>query len=55
MTRRTRVKFTATKTVKKPTEVEFQTSTGEEIQFVAKKPVKVRKRVNFLAEPKKDG
>jgi len=53
MVRRTRVKFTATATVKKPTEVEFKTSTGEEVEFVAKKPVKVRKRVDFLAKPKK--
>jgi len=54
MVRRTRVKFTATQTVKRPTEVEFTTSTGETIDFVAKKAVKVRKRVNFLAKPKKD-
>ena len=53
MTRRTRVKFTATKTVKKPTEVEFKTGAGEEVAFTAKKPVQVRKRVNFLADPKK--
>jgi len=52
--RRTRVKFTATETVKKPTEVEFETSTGEKVGFIAKKPVEVRKRVNFLANPKKD-
>jgi hypothetical protein len=51
--RRERVKFTATKTVKKPTGVEFTTRTGEEVEFVAKKPVKVHKRVNFLANPKK--
>ena len=54
MVRRTRVKFTATKTVKKPTEVEFKTSTGEKVGFKARRPVKVRKRVSFLANPKKD-
>ena len=53
MLRRTRVKFTATKIVKKPTEVEFTTSSGEKVDFKAKKPVKVRQRVNFLANPKK--
>lgn len=53
MVRRTRVKFTATKTEKKPTEVTFKTSTGEDVEFVAKKPIKVRKRINFLANPKK--
>jgi hypothetical protein len=53
MMRRTRVKFTATKIEKKPTEVAFKTSTGEKVGFVAKKPVEVRKRVNFLANPKK--
>lgn len=50
MERRTRVKFTATKVVKKPTEVEFRTTSGEDVGFKAKKPVKVRKRVSFLAK-----
>jgi hypothetical protein len=50
--RRERVKFTATKTEKRPTEVSFTTSSGEEVDFRAKKPVKVRKRVTFLAKPK---
>ena len=54
MVRRTRVKFTATATVKKPTAVGFKTSTGEKVEFSARKPVKVRKRINFLAKPKKD-
>jgi len=53
MVRRARVKFTATEIVKKPTEVEFKTRSGEEVEFKAKKPVEVRKRVNFLAKPKK--
>lgn len=52
--RRERVKFTATKKEKRPTDIQFTTSSGEEVGFVAKKPVKVRKRVNFLARPKKN-
>jgi len=54
MVRRTRVKFTAIKTEKRPTEVEFETGSGEKVDFIAKKPVKVRKRVNFLANPKRN-
>ena len=53
MVRRTRVKFTATTMVKRPTKVEFTTASGEEVEFKAKKPIKARKRVNFLAEPTK--
>jgi hypothetical protein len=53
MARRHRVKFTATETITKPTKVAFTTKTGEEVEFKAKKPVKVNKRVNFLAEPNK--
>ena len=53
--RRTRVKFTAIKTVKKPTEVGFTTKSGEKVDFVADKPTQVRKRINFLAKPKKRG
>jgi hypothetical protein len=48
--RRKRVKFTATEVVKKPTEVGFRTTDGKEVEFRARKPVKVRKRVDFLAK-----
>ncbi len=50
--RRERVKFTAEKTEKRPTEVSFTTRSGEDVDFKAKKPVKMRKRINFLAKPK---
>ncbi len=44
------VKFTATKTVKKPTEVKFKTKSGEKVKFEAKKPVKQRRKVQFKAK-----
>lgn len=54
MTRRTRIKFTATKTEKRPKQIEFKTSEGDKVSFTAEVPTKVRKRVNFLADPKKN-
>jgi hypothetical protein len=38
---------------KKPTEVTFTTKDGDKVDFVARKPTEVQKRVNFLATPKK--
>jgi len=49
--RRKRVTFKAEKTVKKPTEVSFTTSSGDEVDFKAKKPVKKKVKVSFLAKP----
>ncbi len=51
--RRKRVEFDALKTVKKPTEVEFTTKDGKEVDFIAKKPTKEEVHVDFLAKPKK--
>jgi len=48
--RRKRVGFTAEKTVKTPTEVEFTTGDGIHVDFRAKKPVRKRVRVSFLAK-----
>jgi len=46
------VKFTATETVDKPTQVKFKTKDGP-VKFIAEKPVKVKKKVEFKAGPKK--
>jgi len=43
------VKFTATKTVKKPTEVKFKMRTGDKVKFEADKPVKKKVRLKFQA------
>ncbi len=43
------VKFTAHKSVKKPTEVCFRTKDGERVDFVARKSAKVPVRVRFEA------
>ena len=51
--RRKRVEFEAVKTVKKPTEVEFTTKDGKQIDFIAKKPTKEEVHVDFLAKRKK--
>jgi hypothetical protein len=48
--RRHRVSFTATKKVKRPVEVTFKTKEGEVVDFKAKKPVKKRVKVSFLAK-----
>ena len=48
--RRHRVAFKATKKVKQSTEVKFKTKFGEVVDFKAKKPVKKRVRVSFLAK-----
>jgi hypothetical protein len=44
------VKFTATKTVKEPTEVKFKTRTGEKVKFEVAKPMKKKVRVKFQAK-----
>ncbi len=46
------VKFTATKTVKKPTEVKFKTKAGGKVKFEAEKPVKKKVKVEFKAKDK---
>ncbi|SNS77823.1 hypothetical protein SAMN05421770_102285 [Granulicella rosea] len=43
------VKFTDTTTVKKKVEVKFPTKDGT-VDFIAKKPVKVKEKVKFLAK-----
>jgi hypothetical protein len=53
--RRKRVEFDAQVTVKKPTEVEFTTKDGKQVDFIAKKPTKEEVHVDFLAKPKKKG
>ena len=45
-----KVEFDAHKVVKKPTEVEFTTKSGETVDFVAKKPTKVPVHVKFKAD-----
>ncbi len=47
------VEFNAHKTVKKPTEVAFQTKDGKEVDFVAEKPTKVPVHVKFRAKVQK--
>lgn len=46
------VEFDAHKTVKQPAEVEFTTSKGEKIDFVAKKPTRVPVHVKFTKKAK---
>jgi len=48
-----RVEFDAHKTVKKETEVESTKRDGTEVDFLAKKPVKVPVRVKFTVQDKK--
>jgi hypothetical protein len=48
-TRKT-VEFKAHKKVKKPTEVEFTTKDGKDVNFTASKPTKVSVRVKFKAK-----
>lgn len=52
--RRKRVEFDAHKIVNKPTEVEFTTKNGKQVDFIAKKPTKEEVHVDFLAKPKKN-
>jgi hypothetical protein len=47
-----RVEFEAHKTVKKPTEVEFTTREGKEVDFIASKRTKVPVHVRFRADVK---
>jgi hypothetical protein len=46
------VQFNAHKTVKLPTEVEFETKKGKKVDFVAAKPAKVPVHVKFKAKDK---
>jgi len=46
------VKFVAHKTVRKPTEVQFTTSGGKKVDFIASKKQKVLTRVKFKANKK---
>jgi hypothetical protein len=46
------VAFTATKTVKKPTEVKFQTKSGQKVKFEANEPTKQKVNVSFKAKNK---
>lgn len=52
--KRHHVDFIAHKTVKEPTEVKFETKSGERVDFVAKKPVKEEIEVSFMARNKKE-
>jgi hypothetical protein len=47
-----KVEFDAHRTVKKATEVEFKKRDGTEVEFVAKKNVKVPVHVKFKANAK---
>ena len=47
-----RVEFDAHKIVKKPTEVEFTTKDGKDIDFIANKKAKVPVHVRFRANVK---
>jgi hypothetical protein len=47
------VEFDAHKTVRKPTEVEFHTKSGKEVDFTARKPTKVPVHVKFKVNPKR--
>ena len=51
--KRHHVEFTARKTIKEPTEVEFKTKSGERVDFIAKKPVKDEVEVSFMAGNKR--
>ena len=44
------VRFTAIKTVKKPTEVGFKTRSDEKIAFEAKNPTKLKVKISFQAK-----
>lgn len=44
------VSFVATKTVAKPTKVQFKTKTGETVSFKALKTVKVKEVVRFRSK-----
>ena len=48
-----RVEFGAHKIVKKPTEVNFTTKNGKDVDFTASKPTKVATHVSFKAKDKK--
>ena len=47
-----RVEFEAHKTIRKPTEVEFTTREGKDIEFVASKKTKVPVHLRFTANVK---
>lgn len=47
-----KVEFEAHKVVKKPTEVEFRTRDGKDVDFTARKRTKVPVRVKFKANVK---
>jgi hypothetical protein len=53
MVRRKKVKFTATKKVKKKVEVEFTTKDGKRVSFKAHKKVPKKVLVEFYAKRKK--
>lgn len=44
------IEFDAHQTVKRPTEVAFQTKSGKKVDFVADKPTKVPVHVKFKAK-----
>ena len=46
------IKFTATKTVQKPTTVKFHTKDRKAVSFKAIETVKVKERVKFQAKKK---
>ena len=46
------VQFNAHKKVKMPTEVEFKTKSGKNVDFVAEKPTEVPVHVKFKAKDK---
>lgn len=50
MIRKRTVEFDAHKKLKTPTEVEFRTRNGEEVDFIAKKPQNVPVHVKFKAK-----
>lgn len=47
-----KVEFRAHKTVKKPTDVNFKTKSGERVSFTADKPTKAPVHVRFSAKNK---
>jgi hypothetical protein len=47
------VDFTATTTVKEPTEVSFTTKSGVPVDFTGRKPVKKKVEVSFVARDEK--
>ena len=44
------VEFEGHRIVKKPSEVEFTTNSGKQVDFIAQKPVTERVRVKFKAD-----